>query len=112
MKEIPLRTLLDDGLLFEINRRVLHPFGMALTLCLEDDHPDGEPVSVKLMSTGDPDGIVFTPGTFTEGESRFEAFMEREGLGRMAARRGILRFVEQESADQGQDSMRPPPTLD
>lgn len=105
MKEIPLRTLHDEGLLFEINRRVLHPLGMSLALCWDDDARSGEPSQVLLTKTDDMDGVVFSASSFQEGEVKFASFMERVGHARITTRLGVLRFVHQESADQGVDSV-------
>jgi len=103
VKEILPQTLEADGILFEINRRILHPLGMEIRV--DPVYPD----RLEVISATGPCGITFTSSAFHEGESKFETFMERIGYGKHAARRVFLRFVEQESADQGSDSVRPPP---
>jgi len=97
MKAVSLRMLHDNGLLFEINRRVLHPLGLALSLNWENDDADGEPKSVALLRTDDPDGVIFTPKTFLEGEAKLLDFIHRVGGHRMAERGALLGFIEQES---------------
>ncbi len=100
MKSLPLQFLRENGLLFEINRVVLHPLGLSLSL-----HEDGR---MELFQTSDPAGMVFTADTFDEGERKLREFMELEGESRHAARRAFLRYVEQTDPDQG-DSVPPAP---
>ena len=97
MKTVSLRLLHDNGLLFEINRRVLHPLGLALSLNWDNEDASGEPKTVSLLRTEDKDGIVFTPETFLEGESKLLEFIRRSGGHQMAERGAILGFIEQES---------------
>lgn len=100
MKTLPLQFLRDNGLLFEINRSVLHPLGLALQVS-----PDGE---AELLQTDDPAGVLFAQGEFLDGEAKLMDFMDREGSSRLVARRAILRFVDQVDPDQG-ESVPPPP---
>ena len=100
MRKIPLRTLYDDGLLFELNRLVLHQFGLALALEWDDDGCEEEPTGVSLLQTDDREGVVFASEAFLDGERKIRAFLEREGNSRLAARRMLLGFTEQCSPDQ------------
>lgn len=99
MKSIPLQFLKENGLLFEVNRTVLHPLGLTLQV--------GDDGKVELLQTTDPAGMVFTADTFVEGEAKLLEYMNREGSSKLAARSAFLRFVEQVDPDQG-DSMPPP----
>jgi hypothetical protein len=92
--------LLDDGLLFELNRTVLHQYGLALALVFDDEDLDGEPTGVSLLQTDDREGITFTSEAFLDGERKIRAFLEREGNSRLSARRMLLGFTEQCSPDQ------------
>lgn len=99
MKSLPLQFLKESGLLFELNRAVLHPVGLSLQV--------SEDGSVQLLQTDDPAGMVFTADTFVEGESKLMDYMNREGSSKLASRRAFLRYVEQTDPDQG-DSIPPP----
>ena len=101
MKPTTLKSLHDNGLLFEINRQVLHPLGYALALQWDEGTTDDEPSGVVLYKTDDPDGIVFAPETFREGDEKFQKFIERMGGHRMAERSAILGFTQQTEPDQG-----------
>lgn len=95
MKPTSLRRLVDDGLLFEINRRVLHPLGLALAMQWDSEDTSGEPDRVVLLRDPDPEGTVFEAKTFEEGMAKFRAFVDREGGHKMAGREAMLGFVEQ-----------------
>lgn len=101
MKSISLRFLYDSGLLFEINRQVLHPIGMALAVSWDGDNTDGEPCGVVLYKTDDPDGVVFSPETFREGEGKYRQFIDSLGGHKLAERFAILGFTIQADPGQG-----------
>lgn len=100
MKSLPLQFLKDKGLLFELNRAVLHPLGLTLQV-----DADGK---AELLQTDDPAGMLFAQSEFLDGEAKLMDFMEEEGASRLAARKAFLQFVEQVNPDQA-ESMRPPP---
>jgi hypothetical protein len=63
-KYVPLEEFHAMGLVQEINRRILHPLGMALAL---NRHTPGDPTAEVVWSFGgifdsrdDPEGIIFT----------------------------------------------------
>jgi len=60
------QLLWDQGLLYLINREVLHPHGLALGV----DHQDGKVGVLFLARTNDPDGIDFDPRDHAEGEAK------------------------------------------
>lgn len=95
MKPTSLRCLVDDGLLFEINRRVLHPLGLALALQWDSETAEGEPNGVLLLKDSDTGGTIFETKTFEEGAAKYRAFLERDGDERTAARQAAFGFVEQ-----------------
>lgn len=98
---LPLNKLIDDGLLFEINRAILHPLGLSLALVWESDDGSGEVTGVDLIKDRDPEGTVFAPENFTEGEKKLKAFMEREGTERLVTREAALGFRQQTAPEQG-----------
>jgi hypothetical protein len=75
----PAAFLLDTGLLFEINRRVLHPFGLDLTVNLPRSAEEEERVTgVSTVSIWDcrdnPEEFSYDKETFLTEQSRFRSF--------------------------------------
>jgi len=89
------RVLLDNGLIFEINRKVLHPLGMALVVEVSFDNSKKINI-VGVDKTEDEEGIIFDNETFDEGREKYEAFLKREGERRLRAREKSLGFTIQE----------------
>lgn len=89
----PAKFLVDTGLLFEINRAVLHPFGIAMAVTVQDDGSYETSFSL-LDDRADPEGWVFDAATFAEGEAKYAAFgkAERE---RIVYRLNSLGFIRQ-----------------
>lgn len=62
------KFLVESGLLFEINRKVMHPRGLALEVKQNDD---GTIVmSQELQDWRDEDGIEFGPESIERGEKK------------------------------------------
>lgn len=86
--------LVNSGLLFEINRRVLHPLGLALVIRSNMDGSD--PTFHGLVVDDDPEGCWFLEPLFSEASERLRVFMETGGgLDRLAVRQAALGFIEQ-----------------
>lgn len=79
------------GLVFEINRRVLHPLGFSLVVRQGPLGKYLEPVHV----TEDPRGFVYDPDSFVLGDSRYQKFLGDMGLSRIEKRVAALGFTEQ-----------------
>jgi hypothetical protein len=92
------RFLLDNGILFEINRKVLHPLG--LVMVTDVDYEDDKKVIITGLYSADDDleGIVFDPETFEEGRKRYQEFLGQDGQTRLDVREKRLGFVIQESS--------------
>lgn len=89
--------LLDTGLLWEINRRVLHPLGLAMEVTIQ---PDGRMTIDSLWDCrDDPEGLVYDPDTFRAGQARFQATMEAWGNEKLAERAVRLGYLVQESPE-------------
>lgn len=87
MKKIdnPARFLDENGLLFELNRQILHPIGMELRLEVDED---GELQKMELLDNRDsPTPIYFTPEEFDRGRTRYEKYLEEFGRRNMQKRR-------------------------
>lgn len=93
------RTLLDTGLLFEINRRVLHPFGLALVVNIDLETKEEKIMQVLQDNTDDPEGLIFDEETLASGSKKFQRFMDEEGKTKFLARLKGLGYVIQDSSE-------------
>lgn len=86
--------LLENGLLFEINRKILHPLGLALEVDINDagkiDFGD------VWDCREDSEGILFDPETFVEGSERYEKYLKEYGNECIDKRQNKIGFVTQE----------------
>lgn len=84
--------LLKTGLLFEINRKVLHPLGLALEVSV-----DGEDATVSAIwdCRKDPEGVLFDDKTFKFGSKKLESYMKKRGTKALRSRQDKLGFIEQ-----------------
>lgn len=57
-----LKEFVEIGLLQEINRRILHPMGLALSVYIDDDGKCGWGDIWDYRN--DPEGIIFSDGVF------------------------------------------------
>jgi hypothetical protein len=75
MKRLPAAQFLrESGLLFEINRKVLHPLGLALEIKLNDD--GSYEMSQALQDWRDEGGIYFGEDSVQRGEECLKQFLE------------------------------------
>jgi hypothetical protein len=98
MKKTNLRQLLENGLIFEINRQILHPLGFSLTYkpSTSSDDPDG----LVLLQTDDREGCLYPESNFMDGASKFSIYMKNIGEKKLAARMKILGYLRQTRSDQ------------
>jgi hypothetical protein len=92
------RMMLDNGLLFEINRKVLHPLGLALVIDLSYDNRKKLVIS-GLMETDDAEGFLFDEETFDLGKEKFDRFMKKIGQKKIDARLKTVGCIEQKVGD-------------
>lgn len=94
----PAQYLLETGLLFEINRQVLHPYGLALGLNAND--PEGEKGTfVILDERDDKEGFVFSPELFVSGVQKTNKFIEEFGAKKLVERNEELGYVVQDTPE-------------
>lgn len=84
------KKLYESGLLFEINRTILHPFGLALGVTVCDD---GRVWLDKIQQVEDP-GFVFGSELLAEGNEKFEKFVD-DNQGRLDTRQQKLGYLVQ-----------------
>lgn len=93
VKRIPAgQFLLDSGLLFEINRTVLHPLGLDLDYLTDEQ---------RFIVNGyhdmeDTVGMKYVPQHFAEGRAKHLQMMNAWGYARHLERQKRLGFVMQE----------------
>lgn len=90
--EKPARFLVDQGILFEINRQVLHPLGLELDLEIEEDGAVCELVLQDNRSSPEP--IYFTTEEFEEGREKYERYMKKHGRRNIQKRRQIGMVIQ------------------
>lgn len=100
MKPISCNKLEESGLLFEINRSILYPLGLCLEIRRDARDPENPQDTLVLFQTDDPDGVLFTQSSFTDGATKFKLYMKQEGEARLIGRQRITGFVRQTRSDQ------------
>lgn len=92
--EDPTSFLIDSGLLFEVNRRLFHPLGLALAI--NKNPKDKEQAEVYLWDCrDDKEGLVFSEETFKDGKDKFSAYLAKEGGSFINGRYEALGYIEQ-----------------
>ena len=88
----PAQFLIESGLLFELNRRVLHPLGLALEV-IQPEEPGGESASIKVWDCRrDPEGVIFSDEGFVAGLTKFTDYMNSQGTRQLVSRRACLGY--------------------
>ena len=83
--ENPVEFLRDSGILFEINRQVLHPLGLQMDFVRDDE---GAVTGIDLEDNrSNPDPICFSAEDFNEGRSRYEDYLAEKGRENIQKRR-------------------------
>lgn len=94
----PEKYLEESGLLFHINRTILHPIGLSLMLSLRES-PSGERTTVlELYETDNPYGYVVGEARFEKQEQIYQEFLETVKP-KVAARGSKLGFIVQGMED-------------
>lgn len=94
----PAKFLYETGLLFEINREVLHPLGLALETVVNEETGEVEMGCLQDFRA-DPEGVVFDDAALKEGTAKILKFMREEGQERIASRKKGLGYVIQPLPD-------------
>ena len=90
----PGQFLMDTGLLFEINRRILHPLGLALEVVVYED--GGCRIGEIWDFRDESDGMCFQEGeAFDGGLVKWERFRREFADAKIAQRKKILGYVVQ-----------------
>ncbi|NJO18713.1 MAG: hypothetical protein HC877_24235 [Thioploca sp.] len=91
------KFLLETGLLFEINRTILHKFGYALVIDT-DYNNKRKVVIVGLFEPNEPDdeGWIYDEESFQDGAQKYQKFLEQIGKNKIDKRKEKLGFIIQE----------------
>jgi hypothetical protein len=90
--ENPVQFLRDNGILFEINRQVLHPLGLELHFTLNDE---GRLTAIDLHDNRESlHPISFTPEAFQAGRSDYEVYLNEHGRRNMQKRRQVGMVIQ------------------
>lgn len=73
------KDLLDTGVLYAINKLVLHPLGMALAF-VYDDHQHDIPIGLELVETPNRDPWGFSRELDEEGRAKLRKFLDDQKL--------------------------------
>lgn len=87
MKKIdrPARFLAENGILFELNRQILHPLGMELRFRMDGE---GHLRDMELLDNRDePTPIYFPAEEFDKGRAKYEEYLHEHGRRNMQKRR-------------------------
>lgn len=85
--------LRDSGLIFEINRKILHPLGLALEVTINDDGT--EEFGQLWDSRDDPEGFIYADDCYESGLKKFKAYMKERGNEALKSRMEKLGFLVQ-----------------
>lgn len=87
------KFLIDNGIIFEINRTILHPVG--LELLVETSFDNRRKLSITgLEETEDEDGFIYDDESFELNSQQFAQFIESR-KSRINTRKKSLGFVVQ-----------------
>lgn len=101
IKYLDIQEFIDLGFLFEVNRRVLHPFGLALEVRQDDD---GKYQLYGIWDyRDDPEGMQFAPDTFVHGTAKWDKFMRQYGQACLDIRQKAVGYIEQVTPDEPED---------
>ncbi|MBT8402621.1 MAG: hypothetical protein KJP18_02110 [Gemmatimonadetes bacterium] len=88
----PVEFLIDNGILFEVNRQVLHPLGLELHFRLDDD---GRITAIDLLDNREGEQpISFAQGDFAAGRARYEKYLADHGRRTMQKRRMLGMVIQ------------------
>lgn len=93
-KRLSPKFLLESGLLFQINRTLLHPLGLALEVIV--DEKTGEVKFGEIWDCRDEfAGLLFSKETLREGYKKYKEYLRREGEQKIKERETQLGYIIQ-----------------
>lgn len=90
--ENPVQFLMENGILFEMNRQVLHPLGLQIVIEVDDE---GRVTTFDLLDNREsPEPIFFTSDEFEEGRGKYEQYMQDQGKRNIQKRRQLGMVIQ------------------
>ena len=89
------KFMVDNGLVFEINRKVLHPLGMAMVVDVDRNNKRQLAITA-LLETEDPEGFLYDEEGYDVGQEKYQKFLDKGGQERLNYRLAKYGFVEQD----------------
>lgn len=94
IKRIPAaKYLRESGLLFQINRDILHPLGLALEVTVNEDGT--EEIKSLWDCRNDAEGIIYDQKTFERGQAKLDKFYEEFGENKIQQRIETIGYAVQ-----------------
>jgi len=91
------QLLIKFGLLYEINRTILHPLGLALGVQSPNSRPEANMTEIKLWDCReDKEGVIFQKKTFNEGRKKLREYYKVVGKLALREREKRLGYIYQE----------------
>lgn len=92
------KYLIDNGLIFEINRKVLHPLGLAMVVDVDRNNKRQIAITA-LIETEDQEGFLYDEEGYNIGKEKYQRFLDKGGQERLNSRMAKYGFVEQDKAE-------------
>jgi hypothetical protein len=90
------RFLVDSGLAFEINRKVLHPLGLAMVIDVDRNNKSKLAITA-IVETEDQEGFLYDEEGYDIGIEKYEKFLAKKGgKERLGFRQAKYGFIEQD----------------
>ncbi len=97
MKHLSIKAFRDRGYLQELNRRFLHPLGLALEIQVRDDLEDDTATTMRIQDAqDDPEGFIFEDPDQAKTDAIDAEWNERAEV-RQKALGFVLQPVKEES---------------
>lgn len=100
------RYLHNTGLLFEINRRILHPLGLAIAVTYDDQEgalSEEEAIMgifpYLINNSDDPEGMIFDKEALEHGSTKFRKFWNEVAKDKILERSKLLGYTIQSTKD-------------
>lgn len=91
------KFLMENGLLFEINRKILHPLGLTLEIVARTTVNDRTRLDLILWDyRKDPEGVLFSQDAFSLGRGKYQKYLDETGMEILISREEKLGFLIQE----------------
>lgn len=93
-----IEFMLESGLIFEINRNILHPLGLVLEADIRENENGKQEVYLKLWEcpADDDVGFLFPPDSLKFGMEKYSKYLRDKGQSRLEKRKKALGYSIQE----------------